>query len=235
MNQLALHRYEADESSPGLGPALRDLALRVLAPVVVVFAVIVGLGLILTGPLGGLKSENAVNESLAKGRTELWNSITAVWSHIGNTEIVIGVCVIAVAVIWWRTKQWWYAVVPLIAIAAQASAFVAATLVVGRDRPEVKHLDPAPPTSSYPSGHVGASTALYFTFALMAQRIETPWLRRLVTTVCLVIPFLVMYARLYRGMHHLSDVVIGMLNGIACAGIAWFWLRRDSSGSARRA
>ena len=30
-----------------------------------------------------------------------------VWSHIGNTEIVIGVCVVMVALIWWRTKQWW--------------------------------------------------------------------------------------------------------------------------------
>jgi membrane-associated phospholipid phosphatase len=90
----------------------------------------------------------------------------------------------------------------------------------------VPKLDPAPPTSSYPSGHVGAATALYLSFALLAaQRIERAWLRRLVIVVCAVIPFLVAYARLYRGMHHLSDVLIGALNGIACALLAWTCLR----------
>jgi undecaprenyl-diphosphatase len=149
-----------------------------------------------------------------------------VWSRIGNTEIIIGVCVVVVAVVWWRTKQWWYAVVPAIAIAAQASVFVAATTIVGRGRPKVAHLDPAPPTSSYPSGHVGAATALYLTFAFMAQRIERPWLRRLVTVVCAIVPFLVAWGRLYRGMHSLVDIVVGVLNGIICALLAWRYLRR---------
>jgi undecaprenyl-diphosphatase len=90
----------------------------------------------------------------------------------------------------------------------------------------VSHLDPAPPTSSYPSGHVGAATALYVSFALLAQSIERPVLRRLVTAVFLLIPVLVAYARLYRGMHHLSDILIGALNGLACALLAWAYLRR---------
>ena len=154
-----------------------------------------------------------------------------VWSRIGNTEVVIGVTIVMVALIWWRTRQWWVAVVPAIAIAVQATVFVLATAVTGRARPDVEHLDPAPPTSSYPSGHVGASTALYFTLAAIAQRIPNPVLRRVATVVCLVIPFLVAYARLYRGMHHLSDVVVGFLNGLTCAALAWAYLRRDGARS----
>ena len=134
------------------------------------------------------------------------------------------------ALVWWRTKQWWYAVIPAIAIAAQASVFVAATTLTDRKRPTVEHLDPAPPTSSYPSGHMGASTALYLTFALMAQRIETVWLRRLVTVVCAIVPLLVGYARLYRGMHHLVDILVGLVNGVVCALLAWNYLRRRTSG-----
>ena len=221
-----VRRYQADDSRPAVGEALRDLAVRVLAPAVVLFAVILGLGFLIVGPLGDLKSETALSKSIAESRTSLWNSVTAVWSHIGNTEIVIGVCVVVVAMVWWRTKQWWYAVVPAVAIAVQASVFVAASAIVGRDRPDVDKLDPAPPTSSYPSGHVGASTALYLTLALMAQRIEHAWLRRLVTTVCVIVPFLVAFARLYRGMHHLSDIAVGALNGIVCALLAWNYLRR---------
>ena len=222
-----LTRYVDDESRPHASSALRDLAVRVLAPAVLLWVVIVGIGKLIEGPLGGLTAENAVNHALADGRTPLWNSITMVWSRIGNTEIVIGVCIVMVALIWWRTRQWWVAVVPAIAIAVQATVFVLATAVTGRARPDVEHLDPAPPTSSYPSGHVGASTALYFTLAAIAQRIPNPVLRRVATVVCLVIPFLVAYARLYRGMHHLSDVIVGFLNGLTCAVLAWAYLRRD--------
>ena len=230
MNHTFVHRYELDSSRPSVGSALRDFAVRALAPALVLFAAIVGVGFLIMGPLGGLPAENDLSKSVASGRTALMNSVTMVWSHIGNTEIVIGVCVIAVALIWWRTKQWWYAVVPAIAIAIQASVFVAATAIADRPRPTVQHLDPAPPTSSYPSGHMGASTALYLTFALMAQRIETAWLRRLVTAVCVIIPLLVGYARLYRGMHHLLDILVGMVNGIVCALLAWNYLRRRKSG-----
>jgi undecaprenyl-diphosphatase len=226
VNHTFVHRYELDSSRPSVGSALRDIAVRALAPALVLFAAIVGIGFLIMGPLGGLPAENDLSKSVASGRTALLNSVTMVWSHIGNTEIVIGVCVIATALLWWRTRQWWVAIVPAIAIALQATIFVIATAIIGRPRPEVSKLDPAPPTSSYPSGHVGASTALYLSFALLAaQRIERVWLRRLVIVVCAVIPILVAYARLYRGMHHLSDVLIGALNGIACALLAWTCLR----------
>lgn len=228
MTDQFAYRWDRDPSTPTPGAAVRDLALRVLAPGVVLFAAIVGLGWLIVGPLGDLPSEDDLSADVQRGRTPFWDSVTAVWSHVGNTEIIIGVCVVVVAAVWWRTKQWWYAAVPAIAISVQASVFVLASAVVGRDRPDVAQLDPAPPTSSYPSGHVGASVALYVTFAFMAQRIERVWLRQVVTAVCAVIPLLVAYARLYRGMHHLLDIVVGVLNGIVCALLAWHWLRRRS-------
>ncbi len=230
MIDLSLRRWVLDPSAPSLGQAARDLALRVLAPAVVLFAVILGIGWIVVGPLNNLPAETEINVDLEEARTSFWNSVTQVWSHLGNTEIIIGVCAVVVAIVWWRTRQWWYAVVPAIAIAVQATVFVIASAIVGRNRPDVPHLDPAPPTSSYPSGHVGASVALYLSFALMAQRIERVWLRQVVTVICAVIPFLVAYARLYRGMHHLVDVIVGALNGIVCALLAWHWLRRRGKG-----
>jgi undecaprenyl-diphosphatase len=90
----------------------------------------------------------------------------------------------------------------------------------------VSELDLAPPTTSYPSGHVGGATAVYLAFALMALRIQRVWLRRLTLVVSLLVPFLVAFARLYRGMHHVSDIVAGFVNGIGCALIAYVWYRR---------
>lgn len=203
---------------------LTDLLIRAVAPGVAVWGAIVGFGLLITGPLTGLsKDEESVNKTLASDRTPTWNQITLLWSHVGNTEYVIATCVLVTAILLWRTRDVLFSAVPVIAIALQATIFVLATLVIGRPRPHVSHLDPAPPTSSYPSGHVGASTALYLSFALLATRIERAWLRRLTIVVCLALPLLVTFARLYRGMHHVTDVSMGMLNGIACALLAFGW------------
>lgn len=221
-----LTRYTDDPSTPRVGSAVRDLFVRAVAPAVALWAAIVGIGLFIRGPLNGIPSEDDLSKDVQKTRTPTWDSVTMVWSHIGNTEIVIGVCVLAVALLWWRTRQWWVAVIPAIAIALQATVFVIATAVVGRGRPHVAHLDPAPPTSSYPSGHVGAATALYVSFALLAQRIQSALVRRVVTTLFLLVPFLVAWGRLYRGMHHLSDIGVGALNGLACALLAWAYLSR---------
>lgn len=227
---MFLTRYTDDSSRPRT--VTTDLARRVALPGVLLWAVVVAVGALLEGPLSGLaSSEESLNESLAEGRTAAWNTITAGWSFLGNTPSVIAVGLAAVAVIAWRHRQWWYAVVPLIAVALQSTVFILATLVIGRERPGVPQLDPAPPTSSFPSGHVGASTALYWTLALMALRIRSRALRNVAVAICLAIPFLVAYARLYRGMHHVSDVVVGMINGAACALIAWAWVRRaDARG-----
>jgi membrane-associated phospholipid phosphatase len=206
---------------------VRNVLLRALVPAFALWLGIAAFGQLLIGPLVGWNlSESALNRSLQDTRSQTWDSVTAVWSHVGNTEIIIGVCAVAVVVLWWRTRRWWFAVIPAIAISLQAAVFVAATLVTGRPRPDVPHLDPAPPTSSYPSGHVGASVALYVSFAIMATTIERTWLRRSVIGVCSLIPFLVAYARMYRGMHHLSDVIIGAVNGLVCAALAAHCLYR---------
>lgn len=227
---LVLTRYADDPSAPTVRQWARDVLVRAVAPALALFAGIVAVGMVIGGPLAGLTAEDGINRSIQAGRTPAWDAVTGVWSRVGNTEIVIGVCVLAVALLWWRTRRWWYAVIPAIAISLQASVFVSATAITGRERPDVEHLDPAPPTSSYPSGHMGASTALYLTLGVMARRIEHAWVRRLATAVCVVIPLLVGYARIYRGMHHVSDVVVGAVNGIVCTALAWLAVRRVGPG-----
>lgn len=156
-----------------------------------------------------------------------------IWSHIGNTETVIGVCILVSAIILWRTRDWRLTAVAPVAIAMQGLIFLIAARAVDRDRPPVEKLDPSPPTASYPSGHVGASTGLYLAFALLAMAIHRSWLRVLTIIVCLTMPLLVAFARLYRGMHHLSDISAGILNGAVCALLAYAWYRHCTRKEAR--
>ncbi len=225
-----LTRWDDDPSRPSFTQALRDVAVRAVLPAVPLFGVIVAIGLVIMGPMRGFEAENSVSRWFQDRRTPTGETVTKFMSMIGNTEYVIAVGVLVALVVLWRTRAWWFAVVPLVAISVQATVFVIATAVVGRPRPTVERLDPTPPTSSYPSGHVGASTALYVSFVLMATRLRNVVVRRVLVTLCVVAPVLVSFARLYRGAHHVSDIVVGAVNGVVCALLAWGYLRRDPDG-----
>lgn len=220
-------RYETDTRAPSGAGLRRDLTRRVLLPALALWCVVVGIGLLITGPLDGLPGEVAVNEWFVELRTPALDALTAVLSAIGQTEFLIGACVLAIALVWWRTRQWWYAMVPGLAVAVQAAIFLTSALVVGRERPDVEQLDEAPPTSGFPSGHTGAATAFYLSLAFMAQRIGNPVLRWGATVLCMLVPVAVGVARMYRGMHSLTDVLVGFLNGMTCAVLAWNGVRRE--------
>ena len=222
-----VHRYELDTTRPTAKEVLRDVGLRAFLPGAVLWVVIVATGFLVTGPLGDLPGEVAINRWFEQRRTPFWDTVTDVLSLIGTTEFIIGGTLLTVALVWWRTRQWWFALVPALAVALQALVFLTSSIVVGRERPDVSRLDEAPPTSSFPSGHTGASAAFYLTLALLAQRITNPVLRVVVTVLCCLVPLGVGLSRLYRGAHGPADVVVGLLNGIVCCVLAWHYLRRD--------
>ena len=147
---------------------------------------VLAMGWLLTdGPLKDLgTSEDRVSKSLESSRTAFWDTVTLVFSWVGATVSIIGVCLVVVVLVWRRTKQWWYAVVPLIAISLQAMVFFFTTLLIDRERPDVEKLDDSPPTSSFPSGHTGAATGLYLTLGMMALRISEPGAPRRAWSAC---------------------------------------------------
>jgi undecaprenyl-diphosphatase len=87
-------------------------------------------------------------------------------------------------------------------------------MLVDRERPPVRHLDEAPPTSSFPSGHTAATIALWGSLAVLAnERARSAVVRNLFLVLAFVVPVLVASSRMYRGMHYLSDVLGGVLLG----------------------
>ena len=109
----------------------------------------------------------------------------------------------------------------VVAVSGQALVFLCVQFAVKRPRPHVHRLDSGIPTSSYPSGHTGAATALFVGSALLiAWYVRKRWVRTLSITVLLAVPLLVAISRLYRGAHHLSDVLAAYVNGGICLMIA---------------
>ncbi|AVV48057.1 diacylglycerol kinase family protein [Streptomyces sp. ID05-04B] len=212
---------------PGVGQAGRSFALprgtgraaaRTGALTVCQGAVMVGCGLLITGPARGLwpmTVEDDVNERLQDARTATLTTLSSFGSEAGDTLTVIAVTVLACAglILIPRPPMWRQAAFLAVAVSLQSLVFLVITEAVDRHRPEVHRLDASPPTSSYTSGHTGAATAVYGGLAVLAlTRLRGPW-RRIVGAVLLVVPVVVALARLYRGMHHPTDVMGGLVNG----------------------
>jgi len=195
---------------------------RVVLPVAVLLSVIVGLGLLVTKVLYDdwpFTAEDALNRGFAGDRTESWSAVSLVFSTLASTPVIIGVTVVVAVTLRLTLRRWREPLFLAAAVMAQAVVFFFATLMINRSRPDVAKMDESPPTSSFPSGHTSASVALYSGLALLlALLARRTWLKVLCWALILV-PIAVGLSRMYRGMHHPTDVLAAFLNGGVCVAI----------------
>ena len=200
------------------------IAGRVLVLLALLYGLLVGLGLLLTKVMEHswlIREEDGVNQALEDGRTPTMNDVTYLLSGLGNTAAIIGAMVVVAIALRLASRRWSMSVFLILAVSAQALVFLLVTLTIDRERPDVRHLDSSPPTSSFPSGHTGAATALFVASALLVLLyVRKRWVKILAITVLVAVPLLVAYGRLYRGMHHPTDIVGSYVNGLACIAIA---------------
>ena len=140
--------------------------------------------------------------------------MTHVGSYMAETVTCIALLVVVVLVFRAWLGRWRESWAVFAAIVGELLVFLVVTALVDRARPDVPHLDAAPPTSSFPSGHVGAAVALYGCIAVVVHReMLNRALAGLIVAVCCVVPIVVAICRVYRGMHHVSDVIFGAVGG----------------------
>ncbi|MEV6303638.1 phosphatase PAP2 family protein [Actinoplanes sp. NPDC051861] len=191
---------------------------RVILPIAALLLFMIGLGLLLTGTaehLWPLTVEDGLNRELAGDRTETLSDISHLVSGIADTPRIVAATAVA-AVILWLLRRRREAIFLACAVTAQALVFFFTTKAIDRPRPAVERMDASPPTSSFPSGHTSAAVALYIGLAVvLAAMARQTWLKALCWMLILV-PVGVAFARMYRGMHHPSDVVAAFVNGGIC-------------------
>jgi undecaprenyl-diphosphatase len=144
-------------------------------------------------------------------------------SLLGDWPLHAAVGLVLLAFAWRRGSEQWTRIF-LAMLLAMMLAGVAGTVIkrtVPRARPSVHAETPwgGPHFSSkyhsFPSGHVGASTA-FFGVLLIA--------RRRIGLACLSIPVLIGFSRMYIGAHYLSDVVCAAVLGVLSAFVLAYFL-----------
>ena len=210
----------------------RGLVVWVLT-LVVMTALVAGLGLLLVNELGGVRAfDDDVARWFARHRTDTWDHLTWGGSFIADADIKLPATVLLCGAFLWCWRRWTEAALLAGALMLETGIFVLASFVVDRPRPPIAHLDKIPPTGSFPSGHSAAAVAFYGALAIIVfWHTRNRVARGVAVVVAVVVPVVVATSRMYRGMHHLSDVIVGLVVGIVALWVTWLVVR---SGPASR-
>jgi undecaprenyl-diphosphatase len=204
----------------------RPLAIAV-AGYLCIAIVLLGVGTLLTHPLSGSvgRWDEHVNEYFARHRTPTWNDITRVATSGFNTVPVIVTAALVVGFLTIR-RHFREALFLVLALLIEITAFLSVTFIVARPRPDVVRLNSTPSTSSFPSGHTAAATVLFVGIAVIVACCTSNLVARVASSVlAAVVMCAVGFARVYRGLHHPTDVFAGALFGLACVLVAGLAIR----------
>lgn len=188
---------------------------RRLGVLLVTWFVLVGAAVTVGSQLSGSTGvDHRISVWFAEHRSMSWNKVTATFSDLASTFVVIGIALLVVIACAVR-RRWPEVIFIVVAMAGEVTMFLTITLLVDRSRPDVSHLDAAPPTSSFPSGHVFATFVLWNTIAVVAVRQD--WrspLRIAARVLAIALPIAVGLSRISRGMHHPTDVLASFALGL---------------------
>lgn len=216
----------------------RTLVAVWFAAYVLLAGITIGAGLLVTRTAAahGLRHwDVTVNRWFVHQRTATLSTLSDVGSHLAETPTVIGVGLVVVGLLWWRRRDLVAIGVLVFGLTLEVTVFVTTTALVDRSRPPVPRLDTAPPTSSFPSGHTAAAVVLTGSLIWIVLRVwsRRPWTAAVACVLALV-PVAVALSRLYRGMHHPTDVIVGALLGAVCLAIAIVAVTRVATASRPR-
>jgi membrane-associated phospholipid phosphatase len=228
-SRLGTHRETLRET----WPLHRRQSVQLLCGWVALTVVWIGLGMLLTGPLKGgaiVRADERVAQWMVDQRTPTWNHVTVWGSLLAETitKVVVTALLALLFLKLWR--RWFEPVFLIVSLVIEAAAFIVVTTVVGRNRPDVPRLDGSPVGSSFPSGHTAAAAAYAAIAVLVFWHTPKRWVRVLVVFVSVLIPVIVALARLYRGMHFLSDTLAGAALGVAAVALTAIVMARSPEG-----
>jgi membrane-associated phospholipid phosphatase len=178
--------------------------------------------------------DGGITDWLVARRTGLINELTKYATYVANTEPVVGIAAVVTGILA-AFRRWREAIFLTSALLIELFVFLTVNYLIARPRPDVERLNATPATSSFPSGHAAASLVLWVGIALIVVALTTNIFARVlswvpVATLVWVVPF----ARVYRGMHHTTDVLAGLVLGAGALAVGGLVARTWAAANQRR-
>ena len=176
----------------------------------------------------------AALEWMGAHHTPLLTRIMTELTFLGTGTVVLTI-VGVVALFLWNTEHKHSARLLLASVAGGILLNNALKLWFSRPRPQVFERLTDTVSSSFPSGHAMSATVCYGTVAYLVMRLQKRhWSRVLTGTTALILIVGICTTRLYLGVHYPSDVIAGMVIGLAWAGFCMATLEASLVMARRR-
>lgn len=209
-------------------------AMEIVVGWVLTFGLLYALGWTLTNHMPSwLQSfDDGVPRWLQSFRTPGWDDVSYAWSKAGDTHAILIVSLVFCPIVLAVWRHWRMVLYVVLAMFGELTLFLCTAAAVGRPRPPVDQLDGKLPTSSFPSGHIAATMCLYAAIAvLLVPRLRAYWWRWIFVVLAVVMPLGVAVSRMYRGMHHPTDVLGAALLTACWLTVLYFSIRPNADVS----
>ena len=161
--------------------------------------------------------DDAVLRWVAEHRTPALEPVMLEITFLGTGTVVV-VLVAVCGMFLWLSNHKYSAV--LLLVSTIGGIFLNNLLKVGfgRPRPDIIDWGTHVVSWSFPSGHAMSAAVVYGTVAYLAARLQRRQFHRVITLgVTVILILLIAASRVYLGVHYPSDVLAGIIIGLAWA------------------
>ncbi len=179
--------------------------------------------------------DDAVLRWMQRHQTPLFERLMVEVTMLGTWIVVLSIVGVA-ALFLWLTRHKYSATLLLVATAGGIGLNNILKVGFSRPRPQIFEWGTTASSSSFPSGHAMSATVVYGTVAYLLARLQKHgWARALTLLFAVVMIALICLTRLYLGVHYPSDVLGGIIVGLAWSGFCMATLEASLALARRRA
>ncbi|HEX9483831.1 MAG TPA: phosphatase PAP2 family protein, partial [Gemmatimonadaceae bacterium] len=177
----------------------------------------------------------AVLQWLHAHQTPQLTALMVEMTYLGTGTVVVMIVGVT-ALFLWHTEHKYSARLLLASTIGNIVLNGALKFVYHRSRPSLFAWQTTALSSSFPSGHAMSATVVYGTVAYLLMRLQKHhWARMLTLAGAVLLVLLICLTRLYLGVHYPSDVIGGMIVGLAWAAFCMATLEASLAYARRRA